>query len=104
MYWPKCLTYGNWGGPGWSGGEFVSDPELTNWDIMPIDAMDALFYSHDWVYQHPGEGLEQWEADIVLSKNLYRINVTGCYQNAYRFAAMVVFFIKGNIGKIFANS
>ena len=42
--------YGNWGGPGWSGGE-CSKPGRTKWHVEPIDALDACFKEHDKGYQ-----------------------------------------------------
>jgi RHS repeat-associated protein len=42
-------TYGNWGGPGWSGGQRVGDA----WPVSPsppIDADDACYMAHDYCY------------------------------------------------------
>ena len=50
--WPSFLVYGNWGGPGWSGGEWVFDPSKTNWGVPPVDDMDALFKAHDFDMQN----------------------------------------------------
>jgi hypothetical protein len=46
-----CPRYGNWGGPGWSGGTFPARPSDTDWSIPGIDSMDDLFKEHDRGYQ-----------------------------------------------------
>ena len=43
--------YGNWGGPGWSGGAYPKDPKDTDWSVAAIDSMDELFKKHDGSYQ-----------------------------------------------------
>jgi hypothetical protein len=92
MKFPRFLTYGNWGGPGWCGGEYVSDPAKTNWNVPAVDDMDDEFKSHDWKYQH---GFSQWYADLNLVNKLVETNVRGVWPNIYRVAAMGVFIIKG---------
>jgi hypothetical protein len=46
-----CPRYGNFGGPGWSGGRFVDDYRLTDWSVPATDSMDELFKRHDLAYQ-----------------------------------------------------
>jgi len=43
--------YGNWGGPGWSGGQWQENYENTDWTVPPTDSLDALFKEHDLSYQ-----------------------------------------------------
>jgi len=46
-----CVSwYGNWCGPGWSGGE-CSKKGKTKWHVKPIDALDACCKEHDKGYQ-----------------------------------------------------
>ena len=48
-------SYGNYGGPNYSAGvENGRTPETPN--PPPLDALDALFYEHDLVYQHVQNG------------------------------------------------
>jgi hypothetical protein len=48
-------SYGNYGGPNYSAGvENGRTPETPN--PPPLDALDALFYEHDLVYQHVQDG------------------------------------------------
>lgn len=74
--------YGNWGGPGWSGGAYPKYYEDTDWEVPGIDSMDELFKDHDQKYQlalkeyregrlsHTQLG-ELWQfADVVLLRNL----------------------------------
>jgi hypothetical protein len=91
VWWPKLLTYGNWGGPGWSGGRFTDDPASVNWEVQPVDAMDAAFRLHDFAYQH---GTPRHQADLDLVRTLAGTNVRGIWPNIYRVGAMAGFFIK----------
>ena len=91
MRWPRLLTYGNWGGPGWSGGEYVSDRRLTRWNVQPVDAMDAAFREHDMAYQTTAcKSL----ADRVLVGMLWDTDVKGVWPNIYRIGAIIGFTIK----------
>ena len=92
--WWKYLfpTYGNWGAPGWSGGEWVTDPARTNWDKQPVDEMDALFKEHDRGYQSGSEGISPADAQLVAG--LKELNVRGAYKNAYRVCAIAAFSVK----------
>lgn len=88
-YWPKFLTYGNWGGPGWSGGKFVHDPKLVDWTVTPVDPMDRAFKAHDWGIQH-GLG---WKAHLSLTTQLERQQPpTGTWARTYRIVAIAIFY------------
>lgn len=89
--WPKFLTYGNWGGAGWSGGKFTNDKAAVNWDIPGIDAMDIAFKVHDYRYQY---GKSRREADVLLVDALLETNVKGTWPNIYRIYAILIFTIK----------
>jgi len=94
MWWPKLLIYGNYGGPGWSGGEFVYDPKLVDWSVPPIDDMDALFKQHDFEVQNhipkPHSRLSRDLCETVIPKKLW--------PKLYRYAAIGIFWA---IGKVF---
>lgn len=92
MHWPKFLTYGNWGGPGWSGGKFTDDPDNVDWDVEAIDEMDELFKRHDYAYQH---SINRSYADMDLAIELEDVKVKGMWKNVYRIGAYMVFTIKG---------
>jgi hypothetical protein len=52
---PSCFWYyGNWGGPGWSGGQWKPLEDLTPEEqshlAPPIDAQDACYQEHDYCY------------------------------------------------------
>lgn len=89
--WPKFLTYGNWGGAGWSGGKFTDDKESVCWDVPGIDAMDIAFKMHDYGYQY---GSSRRNTDIVLCNTLLETNVKGNWANFYKIGAIVIFSIK----------
>jgi hypothetical protein len=58
-------TYGQYGGPNWSGGEVVGDNEPGNYDVPPEDRLDALFRDHDQAYDQP-DTLLRAQADLRL--------------------------------------
>jgi len=95
MWWPKFLTYGNWGGPGWSGGVFNHDPALTNWSVPAIDQMDRLFKIHDHMYQN---NVSPQYADHWLAKTLPLANVSGVWPRVYKKLAIWVFTVRSKYG------
>ena len=55
--WERLVPrYGNWGGPGWTGGQETPyeklNPEQQKALLEPIDEMDALFKTHDLCYSN----------------------------------------------------
>ncbi len=95
MYWPTFLTYGNWGGPGWSGGRFVNDPKLVDWTVSAIDKMDEAFKEHDAAWQT--EAMSKKAADKRLLQQLYDTNVLGTWPNMYRIGAIMSFWITSKL-------
>lgn len=109
-------TYGNWGGPGWSGGTRPASPSETNWNTPPIDDMDLLFKEHDKSYQDAimlcdchqidtGDMHNRWNsADKALVYNLMKLPLrfsswivpptNKVYATLYRFAAIVIFGLR----------
>jgi hypothetical protein len=59
--------------------------------------MDECFKRHDWAYQHPEEGITQWQADLRLVEELSTINPKGIYATAFCAVAKVIFYIKATI-------
>ncbi|QRM28113.1 hypothetical protein [Microvirga sp. VF16] len=64
-------TYGQYGGPNWSGGEFVGDDEPGNYTVKPEDPLDALFRRHDKAYDQP-DTLLRAKADLRLIKEILK--------------------------------
>jgi len=93
-YWPAALTYGNWGGPGWSGGKFVSDPKLVDWSVDCIDEMDKLFKQHDWDVQH-GMGRAAHKKLTIALEKLDPPAHWGRWPRAYRLDAIGIFTVLG---------
>ncbi len=62
-------TYGEYGGPNWSGGEVVGDDEPGNYTKLPADGLDALFLEHDRIYDRP-DTLLRAEADYILIQGI----------------------------------
>ena len=72
-------SYGNYGGPNYSAGvENGRTPETPN--PPPLDALDALFYEHDLVYQHVQDGTAPptaiAQADVHLVEAMYGLTQT----------------------------
>lgn len=63
-------TYGEYGGPGWSGGAFVEADETPDYTVLPEDDLDALFLAHDQAYDFPSNDFSQAIADIVLIQEI----------------------------------
>ena len=94
-YWPRFLTYGNWGGPSWSGGEFVHDRSKVDWGVEPIDAMDAAFMRHDMQVQ---SGLGS-VAHRILAAELEDLQPPeSLWGKLYRLAALAVFRVLRHFG------
>src|SRR5262249_59072606 len=52
-------TYGNYGGPGYSAGTLGgTTPPPPNPNPPPLDALDALFYAHDFALQQANGNLQ----------------------------------------------
>jgi hypothetical protein len=108
MRWPRSLTYGNWGGPGWSGGDFVHDPAMVNYSAGSVDSMDDLFFIHDGAYQATkGSSYSRCmrryaDAELLagliylplLTRHWPRKPKRWYHAQAYRFAAIIGFGIK----------
>jgi hypothetical protein len=62
-------TYGEFGGPNWSGGNFVGDGEPGDYTVQPEDTLDQLFLSHDQAYDQP-DTFDRALADIKLIQSI----------------------------------
>jgi hypothetical protein len=73
-------TYGEYGGPGYTAGEYAlpgsaTDPQAYV-DVQPIDPLDALFRVHDIAYDPVLSGtspLARAQADVALIQGISRI-------------------------------
>ena len=50
-------TYGNYGGPGYTAGTLGGTTPTPPPNPPPVDALDALFYQHDFVFQQFHDGV-----------------------------------------------
>jgi len=74
--------YGNYGGPGYSGGAMMDNYDEVDWSVEPTDSLDQCFHDHDRNYQAHikdfdegkitnKEKLQLWtEADKILIKEM----------------------------------
>ncbi len=87
MGWPRWLKYGNWTGPGWSGGAWVRDPAKIDWSVPGKNRVDDLGKLHDWNTQH-GD-MPQWQADAIYIRGLWELNPQGTEENTARIMSLV---------------
>lgn len=73
------LTYGEYGGPGYTGGHYLppgSASPPADYEVAPIDPLDALFRLHDIAYDPVLSGtdpLAQAQADVALIQAIARL-------------------------------
>ena len=108
--------YGNWGGPGWSGGKWQDNYENTDWSVPARDALDSLFKDHDRAYQKaiadlPEDQREESfnKADLTLSQEADRLPInpskwyeppttaTWLYAYIYRKLVIFLFNVRGSV-------
>jgi hypothetical protein len=111
-----CPTYGNFGGPGWSGGRYIDTYADVDWSVQAKDSLDELFRRHDLAYQSAIRDYDRkitdlternaaWKAaDVVLVASLGELPAesaewtlkpkTPWYAEFYRRAAKFVFSVK----------
>jgi hypothetical protein len=63
------LTYGNYGGPNFSGGEILGENEPADYTVEPEDQLDELFRDHDQVYDQP-DTLLRALSDVALIQHI----------------------------------
>jgi len=63
-----------------------------NWEVKPVDDMDALFKQHDQRYQT--EGYSREHADAILMDQLELHNPKGLWPNIYKQGAIIAFTVK----------
>jgi hypothetical protein len=79
-------TYGNWTGPGWSGGKRTEPGEEIDWSVPPdknwygqTSQVDAACKDHDWAYRN-AQGQEnenelKFQADMNLLYNIMAMDM-----------------------------
>jgi len=95
--------YGNWGGPGWSNGDWnsESDPVLPREGeqgfVQPIDSRDGYYYDHDIEINDcpPGDYACIREADYRLARKLMHDDDAINNIEAYSFYTVIPFFFHG---------
>jgi len=88
-WWHRLIpTYGNWGGPGWSGGQ-RGEPDFS---VNAVDSLDRCFYNHDWEYHVSKFEDEYRNADARLIQALWKLDPDPrewSQRPQYRFEAKV---------------
>jgi hypothetical protein len=68
-------TYGNFGGPGYSQGVFLVDPNPTQFNPTPVDALDQQFLLHDQASDAADTTSEQAVADLNLIRGIEAVSL-----------------------------
>jgi hypothetical protein len=64
-------TYGQYGGPNYSGGETIENGETPDFTVVPEDLLDQQFQRHDQVYYNPSAtAFDRAQADIQLIQGI----------------------------------
>lgn len=64
-------TYGNYGGPDYSGGDIIDPGETPDFTVPPTDSLDQLFQRHDEAYYDPNATPEDLaNADLSLIQGI----------------------------------
>ncbi|WP_243367635.1 hypothetical protein [Microvirga solisilvae] len=66
----RIPTYGNYGGPDYTGGVLLEPGETASFAVKPVDPLDALFRRHDRAVLAADTPLEQAQADLKLIKGI----------------------------------
>jgi len=63
-------TYGNYGGPGYSDGQILTDPnQPVAYTSPPVDTLDSYFRAHDQAYDSP-DPVHRAEGDLLLTERI----------------------------------
>jgi hypothetical protein len=99
--WGCFVYYGNWGGPGYSGGQYRPLEKLTAQEkrylLKPIDAQDTCYMEHDYCYsddraRNNGQQTAAGSCDFQLQQCLHLINSAG-NGNAHSWTAEPLFSV-----------
>jgi len=93
-------THGNWAGPGWSGGQRVTDSSKIDWSVPAIDQTDAAAKDHDRAYADAegqiDEATRKLAADVELIRRLLNAdwNVMSANEKSYAMRLIALFMLK----------
>jgi hypothetical protein len=96
-------TYGNYGGPGYTGGETLpanSASPPSAYEVKPIDPLDALFRQHDMAYDPgltPADPLTRAKADLALLQGIDKLPSGQMDADASAYAGLAMLFAVGQI-------
>src|SRR3954463_8401173 len=85
-------TYGEYGGPGYSGGEVLTSPtQQVDYSVQPVDALDALFRLHDQAYDSPDLSVRA-QGDFDLIKGISKLPSGQLDPEASAYAGLATLF------------
>jgi hypothetical protein len=85
-------TYGNYGGPDYSGGKIVGPGESPDFTVAAKDPLDELFLRHDEAHANPAsDALSRAQADIALIQGIQALpeNAVSAEGDLYAGAAIL---------------
>ncbi|MGY8665926.1 Ig-like domain-containing protein [Bradyrhizobium sp. UFLA05-109] len=100
---PQIPTYGNYGGPGYTGGAIGGN----NFDVPPVDALDQLFQAHDLAYSEAGSAPNETAqtqakilADLTLLSGISQIAPSELDANGHQYAGLTMIAFIQQINQI----
>lgn len=65
--------YGNYTGPGWTGGKRLWSSADTNGNKPPVDRLDELSVIHDKAYERASDSEDIYNADIIYLESVLKL-------------------------------
>ena len=89
-------TYGNYGGPDYSGGDFVLPGQQPDYSVPPIDDLDKLFLKHDIGSGAPTSA-ERADADLALIEGIQGLDASTLTPEGHLWAGAAILAMVADI-------
>jgi Ca2+-binding RTX toxin-like protein len=99
LYGVQVPTYGNYGGPGYSNGQLIP-PGSPAFSAEPLDALDALFLSHDRVYYSSSDPNVRAQADLALLRGIAALPDSSLSVEGHLYAGAATLALLANIALV----
>jgi len=93
----RIPTYGNYGGPDYTGGVLLKPGELGSFTVDPTDLLDAEFRRHDRAVLAADTPLEQARADLRLIKGIMGLSPDAVSGEGDLYAGAAILAMIGRI-------
>jgi hypothetical protein len=93
----RVPTYGNYGGPDYTGGVLLRPGDTPSFTVKPTDQLDALFLRHDRNVLAADTPLEQAKADLKLIKGIVALPADAVSGEGDLYAGAAILAMIGRI-------